>query len=415
VVWDVVTANRTWSVSAEWIFPADGRTLRRGVLRGRGALIEDVGPEREVLPAADHRELGEVAVLPGLVNAHTHLELTHLRGQLPARRPMSQWLYGLRARWPATHDLDAAVEDGAAEALATGTTALADVCHNNRARRTLKQTPLRSVCFAEVTGIGPLVESAIPRLQKRIHGCRSTQRMRFGISPHAPYTTAEEVYRQAVALARRRHWPLATHLAETESERQFLLRGSGRLFDFLTHMGLMTSSVRIPECTPVAFAQRVGLFDGPCVLGHVNYVDDAEMKTLAGSGASVVCCPRCNDFFGRSGHRYAEMLQAGINVAVGTDSLASNTSLDMIAELARLRAEAKADNQTLLEMGTLHGARALGWDDRIGSLAPGKQADWIAVEVPPDTVAPLEAIFTGRGRVLQVNIAGKLAYAAEEA
>ena len=405
-----MTAARTWSISAEWIFPADGTTLRRGILRGRGGTIVAVGSEDDIPPAANHRELGEVAVLPGLVNAHTHLELTHLRGQLPPRRPMSQWLYALRTRWPATHDLDAAVEDGAAEALAAGTTTLADSCHNHRAWQTLKKTPLRAVCFAEVTGIGPLADGAIPRLKKHVRGCRSTTRLRFGISPHAPYLTAESVYRKAVAMARKRRWPVATNLAESEAERQFLLRGSGRLFDFLTHMGLMSSSVRIPRCTPVAYAQRLGLFDGPCVLGHVNYIDDAEMKILAAGGASVVCCPGCNEFFGRTGHRYAEMLAAGINVAVGTDSLASNTALDMVAELSRLRAEAKVDNQALLKMGTLYGAKALGWEDRIGSLEPGKQADWIVVDVPPDTVAPLEALFTGQGTVREVHLAGKLVH-----
>jgi len=412
VVQHVVTAKHTWSISAEWILPADGTLLQRGVIRGRGSTIEAVGPEDDVLPATDHREMGEVAVLPGLVNAHTHLELTHLRGQLPAGRPMPQWLYALRTRWPATHDLDAAVEDGAAEALAGGTTALADVCHSNRAWRTLRNTPLRALCLAEVTGIGPLAGAAIPRLKKHIRGCRSTQRLRFGISPHAPYTTGEEVYRKAVALARRRRWPVATHLAETHSERQFLLRGSGKLFDFLMHMGLMSSSVQIPGCTPVAFARRVGLLDGPCLLACVNDLDDAEMKLLARSNASVVCCPRSNDFFGRSGHRYAEMLDAGINVALGTDSLASNSSLDMLAEVARLRAEARVDNHTLLEMATIHGARALGWDDRIGSLEPGKQADWVVLELPPDTVSPLEAIVTGKGRVLEVTIAGKTVHTA---
>jgi len=409
-----VAANRTWSLSAEWVLPADGRTLHPGVLRGRGGEIEAVGGEADVRPAIDHREMGAVAILPGLVNAHTHLELTHLRGQLPAKRPISQWLYGLRARWPGTHDLDAAVEDGVAEALAFGTTTLADVCHNNRARHTLKSSPLRALCLAEVTGIGPLAAPAIERLARHVRGVRSTRRIHFGVSPHAPYTAAIDVYRRAIALARKRRWPVATHLAETESERQFLLRGSGRLFDFLTHMGLMSSSVEIPGCTPVAFAQRVGLFDGPCILAQVNYVDDTEMKILAASGASVVCCPRSNDFFGRTGHRYAEMLSAGVNVALGTDSLACNTSLDLLAEMARLRAEAKVDNQTLLRMATLHGAKALGWDGQIGSLAPGKQADWIALELPPDTVAPLEAIVTGHARVVEVAVAGKTCYVADE-
>ena len=392
--------------------PADGRTLHHGVIRGRGATIEAVGPLAEVAPAAGHREMGEVAILPGLVNAHTHLELTHLRGQIPPRRPISQWLYALNARRPGSHELDAAVEDGAAEALATGTTALADVCHNNRAWRTLRKVPLRKMCFAEVTGIGPLAGVAAGRLQRNIRGVRGSRRLRFGITPHAPYSTSEGVYRQAVAIARKRNWPVCTHLAESESERQFLLRGSGRLFDFLAHMGLIDSSVQIPGCTPVAFAQRVGLFDGPCVLAHVNFLDASEMKILASSGASVVCCPRCNDFFGRSGHRYPEMLRAGINVALGTDSLASNSSLDMLAEMRRLRAEARVNNQTILRMGTVNGAIALGWGDRIGSLAPGKAADWIVVEMPPEMGDPLEAILTGSGRVIEVVIAGQTVHSA---
>jgi len=379
-------------------------------MRGRGAVIEAVGPESAVGPAPNHRELGELALLPGLVNAHTHLELTHLRGRLPARRPMPQWLYALKTHWPAVADTGGAVADGAAEALKTGTTALGDVCHDNRAWRVIKQTALRSVCYAEIMGIGPLAEGAFERLGKHIRGCRATTRLRFGLCPHSPYTTGEEVYRQTVALARRRRWPLATHLAETEGERQLLLHGSGKLLDFLLHMGLMNSSVQIPGCTPVDFAQRVGMFDGPATLLHCNFIDDRELKLLAKTSSSVVCCPGSNDFFGRSGHRYAEMLDAGINVAVGTDSLASNASLDMLAELQRLRAEGKVDNQTILKMGTMNGARALGCDDAIGTLEPGKQADWIAVRVPPDTSSPLEDILTGKARVVEVHVAGKAAY-----
>jgi cytosine/adenosine deaminase-related metal-dependent hydrolase len=410
-----VTARKTWSISAAWILPADGRTLTRGVLRGRGATIEAVGPEPLVAPSdsGQHRDLGQAVILPGLVNAHTHLELTGLRGHLPRHKPITQWLDALRSHWPAAAELGTAVVQGAEEALAAGTTALADICHNHRAWRKLKDTPLRCACFAEVQGMGPLADDALARLQKYTADCRATVRMRFGISPNAPYTTSVEVYRQAVRIARKHNWLLCTHLAETESERQFLLHGTGRLMDFLLHTGLPKPALTPPGCTPVGFARDVGLFDGPCILAHVNFLDDAEMKILASSGASVVCCPRSNDFFGRSGHRYAEMLAAGINVAVGTDSLASNTSLDVIAELARLRSEAKVDNQTLLRMGTLNGAKALGWDDRIGSLEPGKQADWVALSLPPGTTAPLEAVFTGQARVMEVGVAGKVVWRAK--
>jgi len=404
-----VSNQRTWSVSAEWILPADGTVHRRAIMRGRGSVIEAVGSESTISPAVHHRELGELAVLPGLVNAHTHLELTHLRGRLPARRPLPQWLYALKTHWPAVADTGGAVADGAAEALETGTTAIADTCHNNSAWRVLKQTPLRSVCYAEVMGIGPLAEGAFERLRKHIRGCRATKKLHFGLCPHAPYTTGEEVYRQTVALAHRRHWPLATHLAETEGERQLLLHGSGKLLDFLLHMGLLNSSVQMPDCTPVDFARRVGILDGPASLLHCNFIDDRELKLLAATNVSVVCCPGSNDFFGRSGHRYAEMLAAGINVAVGTDSLASNESLDMLAELQRIRTEGKVDNQTILKMGTVNGAQAMGLAETIGTLQPGKQADWIAVKVPHDTPAPLEDILIGKGRVMEVHIAGKLA------
>jgi len=403
-----VSAPGTWSISAEWILPADGKVHRRAVMRGRGGVIEAVGPESAVALGRRHRELGEQAVLPGLVNAHTHLELTHLRGRLPARRPMPQWLYGLRSHFPSLAEAHAAVADGADEALRTGTTTVADVCHDNRAWRTLKRSPIRAVCYAETMGIGPLSGTAPGLLKKSIRGCRATTRLRFGICPHAPYTTSPAVYAEAVALARKKGWVLATHLAETESERQLLRNGSGRMLDFLLHMGLLDSSVQFEPQTPVEFARRAGLLDGPAALLHCNYIDDRELKLLAGSAASVVCCPRSNDFFGGRPHRYAEMLAAGINVAVGTDSLASNGSLDMLAELQRLRVEGKVDNQTILKMGTIHAARAIGFDDAVGSLVPGKRADWIAVEVPPASPAPLEDILTGKGKVVEVHIDGKL-------
>jgi len=174
------------------------------------------------------------------------------------------------------------------------------------------------------------------------------------------------------------------------------------------------STVRAIGCSPVAFAQRVGLLDGPCLLAHVHCIDDEELRTLARSAASVVYCPGSSEFFGRSGHRYAEMLDAGINVALGTDSLASNTSLSVLEEMRRVRADGTVGNHTILAMGTLHGAQALGWEADVGTLAAGKQADWIAVELPEDTGEPLEAILSGKGRVVETVIAGKTAWTLDE-
>lgn len=405
----------TWSIAAQWICPADGRRIHRGVLRGRGPVIEQIGPAGSVPPTDHHRDLGDVVVLPGLVNAHTHLELTGLRGKLPPHRPMPQWLFGLSRSRPDREQRLRDVADGAEEALSTGTTALADLSAGNRSWRALRDSPLRTLCLGEVAGIGPLEKKGIQRLGRLLRGGKTDEGMRFGIAPHAPYTAGEQLFKQAVQLAKDKGVPISTHLAESEAERQFLTHGTGPLFEYLARMGMIDSSVRTQGCRPVEFAMYVGLLDVHSILAHVNFLDDRELALLARhKRASVVYCPRACEFFARSGHRYREMLAKGINVALGTDSLASNVSLNMLAEMRRVRQEARVDNQTILSMATLHGARALGWDDRIGSLVPGKQADWIAVELPGQVTGPLETILTSAARVLEVHIAGRLAWPQSE-
>jgi len=399
-----------WSISAEWILPGDGEPLRNAVMRGRGAVIEAVGELGRLAPTARHRDLGEVVVMPGLVNAHTQLELTGLAGRLPAGRPMPQWFFAMLRRRPTGPKQQAAVFDGVALALAAGTTALADTSHNHQSRTALAKTPIRKLCLAEVMGMGPTEAPAVERLAQRLVGSRQSARMKIGLAPHAPYSAGQSVYRRAVEIARSRNWPISTHLAQSEAERQYLLSGTGRFFKFLARMGLIDSSVPVHGVKPVEFARRAGLFDLRCILNHVNFIDDEELGILAGSGASVVYCPGASRFFGHAGHRYPEMIQAGINVAVGTDGLACNDSLSMLAEIRRLRQEGRVDNRTILRMATINGARAMGWDDKIGSLAPGKQADWIALPLPPDARDGLEAILTTESDVLQTVIAGRTVF-----
>ena len=320
---------------------------------------------------------------------------------------MTQWLFGVFRRMPHDLQIDSAVSDGAKEAIETGTTTIADICHNNRSWQTLKQNPLRKVCFAEVTGIGPAAKGAAGRLERSIEDVEPDERLSFGLTPHAPYSTSEEIYLQTDEMARKRGWLLSTHLAETQEEREFMLEGSGKFFDFLGHLGLLSSSLAVHKCKPVVFARRVGLLEAGAILVHCNYIDDDELKLLADSPVSVVYCPRSSDFFARTGHRYGQMLEMGINVAMGTDSLASNSSLDMLEEMRRIRKDSLVDNQTILEMATINGAIALRMDCQIGSLAPDKFADFITVEISQDTKDPLEEIITGDGKITETFIAGK--------
>lgn len=399
------------SLAADWILPVAGPPIRDGVLRIRGGRVEAVGPRGQVAPAARHEELGPAAVLPGFVNAHCHLELSTLRGKLPRHRPMTQWLFALMQRaLRGQIDYEAGAALGAAELIRHGCTTVGDISHDNGVWPVLEPLPLRKVCFAEVTGIGPRRAGALERLEQSLIAVRPGERLRFGVSPHAPYSTAEEVYVRAIDFAHQRGLPVATHLAETEQERIFLRDGAGKFFDFLAHLGLIDLSVTVHHATPLQFAQRVGLLDPqmdpPALLVHAHAIGEKDLDLLADSRASVAYCPRSTAFFGRSGHRYAEMLARGVNVAVGTDSLASNASLDMLAELRAIRADGQVDADTILRMGTLNGAAALGMADEVGSLEPGRAADWIAIPCAAEA-DPAEAILSGTARVTRVTIGGE--------
>lgn len=428
----VPTDATSWSAAADWILPADAPPIPHAILRGQGAIIQAVGPADAIARAPRHLDLTGHVILPGLINAHTHLELSHLGGKLPRRATMPRWLLALMRHRGTADQLRQAVADGAAQALATGTTTLADISHDNSAWPVLAPLPLRKLCLAEILGRGPLEHGAIGRLAASLAdipdgapgdpAASPDGRLWFGLSPHAPYSTSEAIYRHAIELARERNWPICTHLAETKGERLFLTHGRGAFANFMRQLGLLDDSFAAPACGPIDFARRVGLLDAAPILAHVNYLDDDELRMLADSPASVVYCPLSSEFFGRKGHRYAEMLDAGINVALGTDSLASNDSLDMLAEMRRLRRDARIDNGAILRMATLHGAIALRQADRIGSLTPGKAADWIAVELPasqashasspnaprtPPCSDPLEIILTQPCKVSHVAIAGQ--------
>jgi len=399
--------SEQWSISADWIVPVDAPPVRRGVLRMRDGVIEAVGAAEAVAPAPRHEALGAVAVLPGLINAHCHLELTGLRGRLPRNRPMVQWLFAMLEERRKGLDFVGGARRGAAELLAGGCTTVGDISHDNGVWRVLKPLEIRKVCFAEVLGIGPLAVGAMARLDASLDGIEPDERLRFGISPHAPYSTAESVYRKAIDLARSRGMRVTTHLAETPEERRFLQKGDGPLFRFLARLGLINLSVSAPGASPVAYAGRLGLLEEATILAHVHDADDADLDRLADGAADVAYCPGSAAFFARTGHRYDEMLGRGINVCLGTDSLASNDALDMLAEVRAVRAEGKVTAEAALRMGTVNGAHALGLADTVGALAAGLAADWIAVPCPAEVADPVEAVLTGAQPVTRVVIAAR--------
>ncbi len=238
--------------------------------------------------------------------------------------------------------------------------------------------------------------------------------LRVGLSPHAPYTVEGETLRRVVAVARAQQLPVTMHLSELAEEGGLLRDFSGRLSEWSVLKNIWDEGVERCEEGAIRWAAGCGLLamarEVPVVLAHVNYCDDGELQMLAGSGASVVYCPRTAEYFGHRGHRYREMMAAGINVCLGTDSLASNPDLSVLKEAALLVRRDGVPPYRAMEMVTVNGARALG--ERAGVLAAGMRADVAVFPVTLratgaetlaallETTPPAEAVWVAGGRVL---------------
>jgi len=367
-------------------------TMAGPILQNAGILIDQgrvlaVG-RAEDLPASDARvvDYPDSVVLPGLVNAHTHLELTAI-GQLPRPASFVDWVLALRRRAMAVLSDSARVAEstrrGVRESLAAGVTTIGDITLNPAVtREVLRASPLRGVSFGEVLGMAGRAGQMKERLAAAVSRTFEREDLRAGIEPHAPYSLDLAGYRRCLEEARRRGLLLATHLAETADEGEFLAHQAGEFRRLWEALGGWTDGVSRAKGGPIRAMEGIGLLDYPAVLAHVNYVDDEELAILARGRASVVYCPRTHEYFGHRPHRFAEMLARGINVAVGTDSGASSPDLNLMDDLRlmhRLRPEVAVD--TLFEMATVRGARALGMAGRVGTIEEGKMADLCVFDV----------------------------------
>lgn len=390
-----------------WTGAAPARRDAGIVTQGERVLATgDASTLRRDHPDAELTDLGAVILIPGLVNPHAHLELTHhAQGERPAS--FVEWILRLRRRVENETDLPAAslqaMRDGIAESLRFGVTTIGDITNFPLLQRTrLGDLPARLVSFGEVRGMAARrgLASAMIDVAAERHGA-----VRIALSPHAPYSVERDVYRACIDLARQRRLPLMTHLAELPYEAEFLAGHSGPLRELWGHLGGWDTHVPPFTGGPIRFASAIGLLDGPTLLAHVNYCDDDELDLLAAGKASVVYCPRTHAYFGHPPHRWREMLARGINVVVGTDSRASSPDLNLLDDLRALRRLAPdLPPDQLFAMATTRAARALRWDDEVGSLMPGKFADLAVFDVA--TGNPLMELLDGQHRPREVWVGG---------
>ncbi|MCH7702317.1 MAG: amidohydrolase family protein [Planctomycetes bacterium] len=375
-------------VRAKFVVPVTGPIIENGAVAVSDGVITDVTSWPASGGHCDH-DLGEAVLLPGFVNTHTHLELSHLQGRVDPGIGFVEWLESLGRMVRADDDPAArvaGVKRGARECIELGVTTVGDITRRpSETRAVLRDGPLRVVSFGEVIAIGPIRTMLNARLQAATQADHVSNHLRIGVSPHSPYTVEPSGFHACRCKADELGLPMTIHVAETPDERLFTSAHDGPLRAFLERVDAWDENVECPSASPVEFLDRIGCLGPRTLLAHVNYVGAEEIQILARSGAHVVYCPRTHAAFGHAPHPYREMRRAGINVCLGTDSLASNPSLSVLDEARMLYAKYPDEGaKSYLEMITLCAARALGWDDVVGSLSPGMAADMTAVRLETD-------------------------------
>jgi cytosine/adenosine deaminase-related metal-dependent hydrolase len=343
-------------------------------------------------------DLGDAAVLPGLVNAHTHLDLSGLRGRVRYNGDFTAWLRAVirhrRAR--SAKKIQADIRAGVEESIRHGVTLVGDVAAGGASWTELAKAPLRAVVFHEMLGLPrDRAEQALVTARAWLAEHRAAPTCRPGLSPHAPYSVRGNLFFEAARLARgcQPHAPLAVHLAETREELELLQHHRGPFVEFLQELGVWD-----PEGLPDSPRSVLSLCNQPIpkLVLHGNYL---AITGRLPRGTAVVYCPRTHASFGHALHPFRDFLARGVTVALGTDSLASNPDLDLLAEARFLHRQfPNFPGADLLRMASLLGARALGWEDETGSLEAGKSADLIVVPLPPGDDADPHRLVLGSDR-----------------
>jgi cytosine/adenosine deaminase-related metal-dependent hydrolase len=362
---------------------------------------------------------GSAVLIPGLVNAHTHLELTCLHGQITRFASFFDWISQLierRRQWT-LKDYIESTRRGAQMCLSSGTSLVGDVSASGVSWEALKPLSLRKVVFEETLSFLPeSANQSLASLQARLKRGRRDKLLRIGVSPHAPYSVSPELYRAVAGLAREKELPLATHLAETREELEFLRSGTGPIKTFLKSVTAWPENWTPPALDPVTYLEQSGVLESPVLLIHCNYLDSDSMRKILRSRSSVVYCPRSHSFFGHKDHPVHELLDLGVNVALGTDSLASNDSLSVLDEMRFLfgsRKDLKAEE--IFRMATLNGAAALGFGSTLGRLRRGYWADMTILRLADDPGPKnfVSQILEGAGECEATVVGGNIAWRKE--
>ena len=371
----------TVTLRAGWVVPMSGPPIQGGeVVIGHDGRIAAIRPSD---PASLRPSDAHVVLLPGFVNAHTHLELTGFDGLVP-EGDFAAWIPHV-IRLKAARGRDeflAAARQGIHDCWAAGVTTVADCGDSGAVIEALRELGGSGIAYHEIFGPDPAdADTQLAAWTARMADLRrfESPRVRLGASPHAPYTVSGELYRKAAAWARKEGFPLALHIAEADDEVALLRDGTGGFAE-----AWRKRRVPIPDarCSPVEWLERHAVFGPDSLAIHTIQVDVADIEILRRRGCGVAHCPRSNR---RHHHRDAPIgaiLGAIERVGVGTDSVASVAPLDLLAEARTCRTLARLSAERTLELVTTSAAAAIGLSREVGSLETGKWGDAVAIRIP---------------------------------
>src|SRR5437660_8303203 len=442
--------------AARWVLPLISPAIDDGAVAIDGSTIVGVGARAAIVSRFSNspvNDFGQAAILPGLINVHSHLELTVMRGFLEREESdFFAWLKKLTGARVAmtSEDLIVSATCGVIEAARAGVTCVGDSSSSGaQTMQALRRIGLRGIVYQESFGPDPKRASEnVAQLCDQIGETREYENdlVRVGVSPHAPYTVSAPQLGMISRLAIDEKLPLMMHGAESQAEKLLLLEGRGAFAEGLKKRGI---DWKAPRISTIAYLQRQGVLETKPLLAHCINVDETDLDLIKQSGAAIAHCPKSNAKLGHGCAPFAQFISQGITVGLGSDSVASNNTCDILAEarfatlLARfnwdgsprvskgaesvglgegigarpnVRANAPVTAEQALLAATLDGARALGIDEQVGALAEGMQADIVVVDLTGAHQQPISnpadaLVFSSSGRdVLLTMVAGKEIY-----
>ena len=420
------TKRNIKKINADWVLPITSPPIKDGIVLTDGKAIKAVGSGKELskFPYDEIIDCSGKIILPGFVNAHSHLELTGFRGKIEKGLPFTDWARKVVSiRKDITeNEIATAIKDGLDELISSGVTTAGDFSQTGITAKILNERGLRGTVFLEFSGFNPEQKDEKLRQLKELLNYEIDSKLithhsslitvNFGIAPHAPYSVSPELLKESHNFAQEKRLPLAIHISEMLEEIEFIKNGSGAMKDLLIDFGVWNDKWMPPQTTPVQYLQNMGILKGAIGI-HLNIVTEDDIRILKENDVSVVYCPGSNKWFGRNWkYPLREFLNNDINVVIGTDSLSSNEKLNMFYEMRVLKENfPDLENNIILKMATVNGAKAIGFEGEAGEIAVGRKADIIGIDIEDSSFNnPIEYVINKAEKASFSMINGKVIY-----